>query len=108
MPDVDLLLGIEDFKMINIKDYVLDLSKSKKIDDDLPLLFFAYENFEEEISLEPYHLLLTLLPCYLLINSILCEEMTREQRIEQLTFIFTLTMSSHNLKGASKISEIIK
>ena len=44
--------------MINIKDYVLDRSKSKKMDDELPLLFFAFENIEEAIALKRYDLVL--------------------------------------------------
>lgn len=65
----DCTFGIEDFKLINIKDYVFDGSKSKKMDDNLPLLFFTFENIEAAIALKRYDLVLALLPCYLLINS---------------------------------------
>lgn len=80
----------DSFKDLGIKDYVLDNSKSKKMDDKLALLFFSREN---AIQMKRYDLLLALLPSYLLLNAILSTKLSREQRIEQLTYGFSIVFS---------------
>ena len=86
----------EDFKDLNIKDYILDPSKSKKMDDNLPILLFSRENVEKAIQMERYDLLLSLLPSYLLINAVFSPDLTREQRVEQLTFGFSIVITYYN------------
>ena len=50
--------GIDDLRSIGIKEYLLDLSKTKKMDDNLPLLLFPQENIEKEIIPKKYNILL--------------------------------------------------
>lgn len=78
------------FKDLGIKDYILDNSKVEKIDDKLAILFFSRENIEKAIQMNRFDLLLSLLPSYLLLNAILSTQLTREQRIEQLTYGFLI------------------
>lgn len=85
--------GLEDFRKIGIKDYILDHSKAKKMDDDLPLLFFSSENVETAMRIGRIDLLLALLPCYLLLSSVLSEGLNREQRLEKLNLGFSIALT---------------
>lgn len=84
---------MEDFKSIGIKDYLLDNSKAKKMDDALPILFFSKENIELALNAHRYDILLAMLPSFLLIDSLFSNKITRSQRIEQLTFGCSLVVT---------------
>lgn len=58
--------NVDSFRDIGVKDHVLDSSKSKKMDDNLPLQFFSQENIRASIRIGRFDLLIALLPCYLL------------------------------------------
>ena len=88
--------GPSDLIEIGIKEYILDSSKTKKMDDNLPLLLFSRENIEKAINAKKYNILLALLPSYLLLNSVLSTELTRAQRIEQLTYGFALVFTYYH------------
>ena len=87
---------VSDFRAIGVKEHVLDSNKSKKMDDNLPLQLFSQESISNAISQERFDLLLALLPAFLLINSVMSENLTREQRIEQLSFGFSLVATYYN------------
>lgn len=46
--------GIDDLKDIRIKEYLLDPSKSKKMDNSLPLLLFSQENIKKSLLKKSY------------------------------------------------------
>ena len=88
--------NVNDFKDIGVKDHVLDASRAKKMDDHLPLQLFSQENVQNAILMERYDLLLALLPSYLLINAVMESDLTREQRIERITFGFSIVCTYYN------------
>lgn len=88
--------NVDSFRDVGVKDYVLDPLRAKKMDDNLPLQFFSQENIQKAIQAERYDLLLALLTSYLLINSLMSTELTRQQRIEQLTFGFSIVAIYYN------------
>ncbi|KAK8899123.1 hypothetical protein M9Y10_001424 [Tritrichomonas musculus] len=63
------------------------------MDDDLPLLFFSSENVETAMRIGRIDLLLALLPCYLLLSSVLSEGLNREQRLEKLNLGFSIALT---------------
>lgn len=66
------------------------------MDDNLALLFFSCENIMKAIHAHRYDILIALLPSYLLTNAVLSTKLTREQRIEQLTFGFSLVVTYYH------------
>lgn len=88
--------GIDDLKDIGIKEYLLDPSKSKKMDDNLPLLLFSQENIEKALLKKRYDIVLSMLPSYLLANSLFSTELNRNQRIEQLSFGCSIALIYYN------------
>ncbi|KAK8853622.1 hypothetical protein M9Y10_017183 [Tritrichomonas musculus] len=93
LSDDEHTFSVEDFKSIGIKDYLLDNSKAKKMDDALPILFFSKENIELALNAHRYDILLAMLPSFLLIDSLFSNKITRFQRIEQLTFGCSLVLT---------------
>lgn len=88
--------NVNDLKALGIKDYILDNSKAKKMDDNLPLLLFSHENIKKALDAGRFDIVLALLPSFLLINAIFSAELTREKRIEQLTFGFSIVSTYFN------------
>lgn len=88
--------GPDDLLDIGFNEYLLDSSKQKKMDDNLALLFFSHENIMKAIHAHRYDILIALLPSYLLTNAVLSTKLTREQRIEQLTFGFSLVVTYYH------------
>lgn len=66
------------------------------MDDNLPLQFFSQENIRASIRIGRFDLLIALLPCYLLINSIMSDNLTREQRLEQQSLGFSIIATYYN------------
>lgn len=58
------------------------------MDDDLPFLFFSAENIQAAIKLERYDLVLGLLPCYLLLSSVLSQDLTKSPKTRTIKFWF--------------------
>ena len=58
--------------------------------------FFSHENIMKAIQANRYDILLALLPSYLLTNSVLSTKLTREQRIEQITFGFSIDITYYH------------
>ncbi|KAK8887912.1 hypothetical protein M9Y10_038971 [Tritrichomonas musculus] len=104
--------NVNDFLDIGGPAYVLDQSRSKKMDDTLPIQLFSQKYIKNAISIL-CDLLLALLPSYLLINSVLTPELTRSQRIELLTFGFAIVSTYYNdyiiydFKNGKQIHDII-
>lgn len=80
----------KDYIECGIPPWIVDNGRYTKMDDALPLKFFTLENTEHLREQERFDLTFSLLPSTLLINAILNENLSHEQRIDLLSIGYSI------------------
>lgn len=88
--DENNFISNENFQTVGIPPWILDNAKYLKMDDGLPLKLFTFENIQKCILKDRYDLAYSLIPCTLLINSIMNDELDRTARIEMLSIGYSI------------------
>ena len=80
----------EDFIEAGIQPECFIDSRESKMHDDIPLKLFTPENCHQLFALGKYDLCLSLLPSTYIIEAVMNEKLTREERIQYLTIGFCI------------------
>lgn len=80
----------QNFEMVGIPSWLTDGAKYLKMDDGLPLRLFTFENIEKCILSERIDLAYSLLPCTLLKDAIMKNDIDRSTRIEMLSLGYSI------------------
>lgn len=80
----------DSFEEAGIPRWIIDNNKYTKMDDSLPLKFFTLDNIERLRKQERHDLAFSLLPSTLLIEAVLNENYSREERLSLLSFGFSI------------------
>ena len=73
-----------------IPEWLLNDSQEMKMHDDIPLKFFVPQYCHDLFEMKQYDLLLSILPSTYLIEAVMNETLTRDQRIQYLTIGFCI------------------
>lgn len=89
-PNHQSIITQNDMVEVGIPLYVLNDSKSKKMEDLFPLLMFNMKVVNMIFQKEKYHMLPYFLPFSLLLESIFTEKISRGKRLKYITISFSL------------------
>ena len=84
------MLTKDSFKTIGIPAWVLDNSQARKMDDRLPLMMFNRSCLNLAVKNQNYILAIALLPSTLLVDSVMNQELSRDERLDCLSICFSL------------------
>lgn len=91
-----IIISKEDMIAVGIPEYVLNDSKSKKMEDLFPLLMFNMKIVKSIIDQKKYHMIPYFLPCALILESVFTSDMSRSKRLKYITIAFSLMWIYHH------------
>lgn len=82
--DLEHVRSYKDLIALGIPHYLLDDNKGRKMEDDLPLKLFNLQTIQKIMKENDFHLLLSMLPTTLLLESLHRESLSKQATIDYL------------------------